>query len=124
MNAPAQHDSARLAEGAHSLARQVIAGFFRITHHGLALLGLAVAVGLAALAWQPELRQQSQTWLLAWAASDQPDTIDLAPEPGPTQRATAANPSDLPPEQSSMALWLARQYRVAPEPVAARVAEA
>jgi soluble lytic murein transglycosylase-like protein len=40
------------------------------------------------------------------------------------ERATAASPDDLPKDQASIALWLSRKYRVAPEPLSALVAEA
>ena len=39
-------------------------------------------------------------------------------------RVTAADLKALPPEQARVAIWLARKYRVAPEPLAALVAEA
>ena len=40
------------------------------------------------------------------------------------ERATAANPKDLPKEQAAVAYWLSKKYRVAPEPLSALVAEA
>jgi hypothetical protein len=40
------------------------------------------------------------------------------------ERATAANPQDLPREQAAIAYWLSRKYRVAPEPISALVAAA
>jgi len=45
-------------------------------------------------------------------------------ELGAIERATAANPGQLPREQANVALWISKKYRVAPEPVAALVAEA
>ena len=45
-------------------------------------------------------------------------------EPGASERATASNPKDLPKEQAAVAYWLSKKYRVAPEPLAALVAEA
>ena len=39
-------------------------------------------------------------------------------------RATAANPHDLPKQQAAVAYWLSKKYRVAPEPLSALVAEA
>jgi soluble lytic murein transglycosylase-like protein len=39
-------------------------------------------------------------------------------------RATAANPQDLPKQQAAVAYWLSKKYRVAPEPLSALVAEA
>jgi soluble lytic murein transglycosylase-like protein len=40
------------------------------------------------------------------------------------ERANAIEPSSLPPAQAAVAEWLASKYRVAPEPLAALVAEA
>ena len=39
-------------------------------------------------------------------------------------RATAADPDDLPKDQANIVFWLSRKYRVAPEPLSALVAEA
>jgi soluble lytic murein transglycosylase-like protein len=40
------------------------------------------------------------------------------------ERATATDLKDIPRKQAAVAAWLARKYRVAPEPIAALVAEA
>ena len=45
-------------------------------------------------------------------------------EPDAIARATASDPSDLSRAQASVALWLARRYHVAPEPVSRLVQEA
>jgi soluble lytic murein transglycosylase-like protein len=45
-------------------------------------------------------------------------------EPEAVARATATDPESLSQEQAAVAQWLARRYRVAPEPVAALVHEA
>ena len=47
-----------------------------------------------------------------------------ATEAGAVNRATATDPKDLTRQQSAVALWLARRYRVAPEPVSRLVKEA
>ena len=51
-------------------------------------------------------------------------TLGITPEPNAIERATAANPKDLPREQANVAQWISRKYKVAPEPVAALVTEA
>jgi soluble lytic murein transglycosylase-like protein len=48
----------------------------------------------------------------------------MVPELDAVDRATAANPKDLPKQQAALAYWISRKYRVAPEPVSALVAEA
>jgi len=51
--------------------------------------------------------------------ADQPE-----PEPDAVARATAVDPKDLPRQQAAVAQWLARRYKVAPEPVSRLVQEA
>ena len=59
---------------------------------------------------QPTLAEQQV--LVSWLPENRLD------------RATAMDLSELPPKQAAVAEWLARKYRVAPEPVAALVVEA
>jgi hypothetical protein len=61
---------------------------------------------------------------MGWLRSRQIATLGLTPEPGAVERATAANPHDLPKQQAAVAYWLSRKYRVAPEPLSVLVAEA
>jgi hypothetical protein len=110
--------------GVKTFASDVAQGFFDIIHSSLALVGVAVVLAAALLASRPDLRQQGEERLSAWLSARQAATLGLTPEPGAVERATAANPNDLPREQANVAQWIARKYRVAPEPVAALVAEA
>jgi hypothetical protein len=57
------------------------------------------------------------------AAADPEAEPDLG-EPDAILRATASDPKDLSRAQASVALWLARRYHVAPEPVSRLVQEA
>jgi hypothetical protein len=50
--------------------------------------------------------------------------LGMEPELDAIDRATAANPKDLPKQQAAVAYWLSKKYRVAPEPLSALVAEA
>jgi hypothetical protein len=45
-------------------------------------------------------------------------------EPDAIDRATAAEPKNLPKQQAALAFWLARKYGVAPEPLSVLVSEA
>ena len=45
-------------------------------------------------------------------------------EPAAVARATAVDLKDLPRQQATLATWIARRYKVAPEPIAALVQEA
>jgi hypothetical protein len=111
-------------------------GFIAITHNSLAMLGTLLAVGLITLSLNTEWRSAGEQKLLGWlmdrqealaaASDDGTDPMALAFEPEPTaaDRVTAALPSELPKQQASVAMWLSRKYRVAPEPLGALVAEA
>ena len=52
------------------------------------------------------------------------ERLGMPIEPEASERATAANPKDLPKQQAALAFWLSRKYGVAPEPLSVLVAEA
>ena len=115
---------AAFASGLRTFAGDVAEGFFELTHNGLALVGVVVVLAVALLSARPELRQQGEQQLAEWLTARKVATLGITPELGAIERATAANPRDLPREQANVALWISKKYRVAPEPVAALVAEA
>ncbi|MFO1220490.1 MAG: lytic transglycosylase domain-containing protein [Burkholderiaceae bacterium] len=117
---------------AGTFVRDVGAGLLEVSHNSLAMVGLAVVVGTLAFSTvRPDLRagaeQRALDWLLArQEARDVAQGVlpkDAAAADAGT-RATAADPSSLPRQQASVAGWLARRYRVAPEPVSRLVQEA
>jgi hypothetical protein len=110
--------------GVATFVSDVAKGFFAVTHNGMALVGVMVALAAVLLVARPDWREQGEQRLTAWLTTRQAAALGMVPEPAAIDRATAANPDDLPREQASVALWLARKYRVAPEPMAALVAEA
>ena len=112
-------------EGLRTFASDIADGFFEITHNGFALLGLALVFAVITLTARPDLRQAGEEQLHNWLQARQealmgPDES----EPGAIDRATAANPQDLPKQQAAVAYWLSRKYKVAPEPLSALVVEA
>ncbi len=112
-------------EGLRTFASDIADGFFEITHNGFALLGLALVFAVITLTARPDLRQAGEEQLHSWLQARQealtgPDES----EPGAIDRATAANPQDLPKQQAAVAYWLSRKYKVAPEPLSALVVEA
>lgn len=121
---PASTHLAALGSGLKTFTTDVVHGFLKITHNGLALVGVAVVVALGALLVQPDWRHQGEERLSEWLTARKVASLGLTPEPGAVDRATATDPSALPNEQANVALWIAKKYRVAPEPVAALVAEA
>ncbi|MFN3376682.1 MAG: transglycosylase SLT domain-containing protein [Burkholderiaceae bacterium] len=114
----------RIVSGLRNTAARVMSGFLELTHNGFALLGLAVAFVALTLVARPDLRESGEALLREWLRDRHVATAGLPVEPDAIERATAANPQDLPREQASLAFWLSRKYRVAPEPLSAIVAEA
>jgi hypothetical protein len=105
-------------------------GMLEIGHNSLALVGLiAVATVVFALG-RADMRGQLEVTALQWLQTRQ-EARDLAdgsgvaePLPEGSARATAANLAELPRPQAQLAQWIARRYRVAPEPMGALVQEA
>jgi soluble lytic murein transglycosylase-like protein len=116
----------QIALGLKTFAADVADGFFEITHNSFALLGLAVVFAAVTLTARPDLRQAGETQLIGWLQERQTALLG-APEPvelDAIDRATAADPKDLPKQQAAVAYWLSKKYRVAPEPLSALVTEA
>jgi soluble lytic murein transglycosylase-like protein len=124
----AWHSSAR---SLGVFVRDVGRGMLEISHNTLALVGLAAVAVLAFGIGRADLRQQAEVAALEWLqgrheAREQAagNVLAGASEPDAISRVTAAQLDGLPREQVAVAQWLARRYRVAPEPVAALVREA
>jgi soluble lytic murein transglycosylase-like protein len=97
-------------------------GVLTMTHSGLAMLGLALVLGLGVAAFRPDLLSEAETSVYDFLRERQ---LSLWWEPQNTaDRATATDLKDIPSKQAAVAAWLAKKYRVAPEPIAALVAEA
>jgi hypothetical protein len=111
--------------------RDVGHGLLEVSHNTLALLGLAVvAVAIFALG-KADLRQQVESQALEWLQTRHEerslqagDILPAVAEPTAISRATAADPAQLSRPQAAVAQWLARRYRVAPEPISRLVQEA
>ncbi|APW46932.1 lytic transglycosylase domain-containing protein [Rhodoferax antarcticus] len=116
--------STNLFLGLRRVTSTVAKGFFDITHNSIALIGLVVLFVSIALFARPELRALGETQLFSWLQERRVDLTGLVSDPVASDRATAAHPKDLPKQQATVALWLSKKYRVAPEPVSAIVAEA
>jgi soluble lytic murein transglycosylase-like protein len=106
-----------------SIADDIAQGFFEITHNSFALVGLAVVFAVITLTARPDLRQAGESRLMTWLQERQEAAIGFT-EPDAIDRATAANPKDLPKQQAAVAFWLSRKYGIAPEPLSVLVAEA
>lgn len=111
-------------QGLRTFASDIAQGFFEVIHNGFAFLGLAVLFAVITLTTQPELRQIGEIRLFTWLQQRQFAHTGLQVERDAIERATAANPKELPQQQAAVAYWLSKKYRVAPEPVSALVMEA
>ncbi len=116
--------SGKIVSGVRTFVADVTEGFLEITHNSFALIGLAVAFVVIALTARPDLRQAGEEQLMDWLRARQVQVLGMSVEPEASERATAANPKDLPKEQAAVAFWLSKKYRVAPEPLSVLVAEA
>jgi soluble lytic murein transglycosylase-like protein len=114
----------KIAQGLRTFASDIAQGFFEITHNSFALVGLAVVFSVITLTARPDLRQAGESKLMGWLQARQAAALGMVPELDAIDRATAANPKDLPKQQAAVAYWLSKKYKVAPEPLSALVAEA
>jgi soluble lytic murein transglycosylase-like protein len=113
-----------MAQGLRCFASDIAQGFFEITHNGFALVGLATVCCALTVAARPDLREAGEVKLRSWLQARQEAAVGMPIELDAIDRATAADPHELPKQQAALAYWLSKKYRVAPEPVSALVAEA
>jgi hypothetical protein len=111
--------------------RDVAKGTIEVCHNALAVLGLVAVAVVVFLAGRADLRQSLELDTLSWlqARHETPADVleamaDELSEPDAVARATAIDPKDLTRMQSSVAQWLSKRYRVAPEPISRLVVEA
>ena len=106
-------------------------GLLEISHNTLALVGLvAIAAAVFALG-RADVRGQLEVVALEWLQTRQEarehasgNLLAAVAEPGAVSRATAADLSSLTRQQATLATWISRRYKVAPEPIGALVQEA
>lgn len=111
--------------------RDVGHGLLEISHNTLALVGLAVVATLIFGLGRADLRHQAEVLALDWLQARHEvrslqagDLLATVSEPEAVTRATAVDPQALNREQASVARWIARRYKVAPEPISRLVQEA
>jgi hypothetical protein len=112
-------------------AGDVGSGLLAVSHNTLAVVGLVALVVVAFGVGRPDLRHELEQTALRWL-QDRQEARELASgniltsleEPEAVVRATALDPAALVREQRALTHWIARRYKVAPEPVGALVQEA
>jgi hypothetical protein len=109
----------KLGSGFKVFLKDIAHGCFEIAHNGLAMVGLVAALAISAFMFKPELRAQSESALLGWLQARQTvaASAEVPVDADAVDRATATHLKDLPKQQAAVAFWLAKKYRVAPEPI-------
>lgn len=111
--------------------RDVGHGLLEVSHNTLAVVGLVVVAAMLFALGHADLRHSIEETTFGWLKSRQEaralrdgNVLSTMAEPTAVTRATAADPKDLSRQQSAVALWLSRRYKVAPEPISRLVKEA
>jgi Transglycosylase SLT domain len=121
--------------GLATFVRDVGQGLLEVSHNGLAFLGLVVLALTGFVVGHQDLRQHAERTALSWLQERQEQrdvgrqqtegfALTAFAEPDAIARATAIDPRELTRQQALVAHWLARRYKVAPEPIARLVKEA
>ena len=120
-----------VADSARVFMSDVGHGLLEVSHNSLALLGLVVVAAVAFLASHSEMHESIERQAFDWLHSRNEarqirygNVLATMVEPDAVSRATAADPRELPRQQAAVAHWLARRYKVAPEPISRLVQEA
>jgi hypothetical protein len=112
----------RFRDTLKTVASDIAHGFVQISHNGFALVGLAVMFLAITLTLQPDVRLAGQAQLFGWL-QEQQDSFSGLVAGDEAERVAALHPKDLPKPQAAVVTWLSRKYNIAPEPMAALVAE-
>jgi hypothetical protein len=112
-------------------ASDVGRGLLAVSHNTLAVVGLVATVVVAFGVGRPDLRHEFEQSALHWL-QERHETRELASgniltslvEVDAVSRATAVDVKALQRDQQALTQWIARRYKVAPEPVGALVREA
>ncbi|MEN9417204.1 MAG: hypothetical protein RI988_824 [Pseudomonadota bacterium] len=91
--------------------------------HGLALLGMGLLVASALMAGHDGLREQATGRVMGWLQQRHELPAAAESDEGTVARAAGPDVAALTPQQSAVAQWLTRQYKVAPQPLALLVQE-
>ncbi|WP_428417450.1 transglycosylase SLT domain-containing protein [Methylibium sp.] len=131
---PLRHLASALGRPVAVFLKDAGHGLLEVCHNSLALVGLVVVALSLFFAGRADLRHTLEEQALGWLQTRQVARVEadtslagLAAalvERDAVARATAADPGDLDRQQAAVASWLARRYRVAPEPVSRLVQEA
>ncbi|MDP2006290.1 MAG: lytic transglycosylase domain-containing protein [Rubrivivax sp.] len=126
-----RHAPRATARSISVFAGDVGRGLLEISHNTLALVGLAAITVLVLGLGRPEVRHEVEVVALEWLQTRHEvreqasgNLLSAVAEPEAVARATAADLKVLTNAQANLATWIARRYKVAPEPIGALVQEA
>ena len=126
-----RHAQRATAKSLSVFAGDVARGLLEVGHNTLALVGLAAVAVLVFALGRADVRGKLEVVALEWLetrqeAREQASGIveEKVVEPEASTRATAADLKELTRQQATLAVWIARRYKVAPEPIGALVQEA
>lgn len=105
-------------------ARQYARQWMAWSVHGLALLGTGLLAAGAIVLSHDGVRDAASGRMLGWLQQRHELLSIDAVEPDPTAWLTGSASAPLTPQQSAVAKWLTRQYKVAPQPLALLIQEA
>jgi soluble lytic murein transglycosylase-like protein len=97
-------------------------GFLYLARSGFTLIGVAIVGCLLALAQYPEIQDLGESRLAEWVRERQDALTNMVSIDN--RSANAADPAELPKQQSAVAFWLSKKYGVAPEPLSALIVQA
>ena len=109
-----------------TMLRDIREGFVEITHHSLAMVGLAVVAVTLTFALRPDLQTSASEVLLGWLEMRQAETQQEIPDTtseaqDAASRSTATALKHLSKAQLAVTYSLSRRYRISPEPLGALV---
>ncbi len=106
-------------------------GLLEISHNTLALVGLVAIAATVFTFGRADVRGQVEVVALEWLQNRHEarehasgNLLAAVAEPEAVNRATAADLKELTRQQATLATWISRRYKVAPEPIGALVQEA
>ncbi len=112
----------RVAKSLQLMFKDTASGFLYLARSGFTLIGIAIVGCVLALAQYPEIQDLGESQLAEWVHERQDALSSLVRID--SRQTNAADPAELPKQQSALAFWLAKKYGVAPEPLSALIVQA
>jgi len=112
----------RTSQGLQRVCKDTASGFLYLARSGFTLIGVAIVGCLLALAQYPEIQDLGESRLAEWVRERQDALSSMVSIDN--RSANAADPAELPQQQSAVAFWLSKKYGVAPEPLSALIVQA